>query len=382
MNDRVMIDISDVTFTYPDGHAVLKGITTQIKSGDKVALIGPNGAGKSTFMSHLNGVLMPTTGKVVIDGSDVTRENLTAIRRKVGIVFQDPDDQLFCPTVLDDVAFGPLNLGLPREEIEQRVEEALHVVGLEGFEQRSSFHLSFGERKRLALATVLSYQPDILVFDEPSTNMDPLNRRNLINWLKASDKTLLLCTHDLDIALEVCDRCLLLVDGRIEADGPTASILYDRGLLERNKLELPLALMTHELLHGILHEQEMDEDHRHIIGNFLHAHRHVHGPDGHIHVHLHAHAHEHEHLHEHVEETHFHEASDHTHGPGEAHHHPGVPHSHAPGDAHSHDHHHHHDDHSHDHDHGHHHAHDHDHSHDADYQHDDTENRRDGSGEK
>ncbi len=326
MSANIMIEADDVYFSYPDGHEVLKGLNCRIEKGEKVALIGPNGAGKSTFMSHLNGVELATRGRVVIDGQTVSKENLKAIRRKVGIVFQDPDDQLFCPTVFDDVAFGPLNLGLEREQIEARVREALAVVGLEGFEERSSFHLSFGERKRLALATVLSYQPDILVFDEPSTNMDPLNRRNLINWLKESDKTVLLCTHDLDIALEVCSRCLLLVDGRIVADGPAAEILYNRKLLEENKLELPLALMTHELLHGILHEQEMDEEHRQIIGKFLHAHRHAHGPDGHVHVHLHAHSHEHDHLHETVDESHFHEFDNHEHGESGSH--VGVPHSH------------------------------------------------------
>ncbi len=350
MSAQVMIEADEVCFTYPDGHEVLKGLSCQIHQGEKVALIGPNGAGKSTFMSHLNGVELATSGRVLIGGLEVGKENLKEVRRKVGIVFQDPDDQLFCPTVFDDVAFGPLNLGLPREEIETRVQEALAVVGLQGFEERSSFHLSFGERKRLALATVLSYQPDVLVFDEPSTNMDPLNRRNLITWLKESEKTVLLCTHDLDIALEVCSRCLLLVDGRIEADGPAAEILYNRRLLEENKLELPLALMTHELLHGILHEQDMDEEHRQIIGKFLHAHRHAHGPDGHVHVHLHAHVHEHEHLHEEVGEPHFHEFDDHEHVADAGH--PAVPHSHSDAEAsahgdHSHDHHH---DHTHDHD--------------------------------
>ncbi len=355
MADKYMIDVRDVSFSYPDGHHVLKGLSCQIAPGEKVALIGPNGAGKSTFMSHLNGVQMASSGRIAIDGIEVKKENLTEIRRRVGIVFQDPDDQLFCPTVFDDVAFGPLNLGLPKDEIESRVTEALHVVGLEGFEERSSFHLSFGERKRLALATVLSYQPEILVFDEPSTNMDPMNRRKIITWLKESDKTVLLCTHDLDIALEVCSRCLLLVDGKIMADGKSSEILYDRKLLEDNKLEMPLALMTHELLHGILHEQDMDDEHRQIIGSFLHAHRHAHGSDGHIHVHLHAHDHEHGHLHESVGEDHFHDDDEHTHGDhGDI----GVPHTHDAAGGHSHDHHHH------DHDHDHPHPHDHDHSHD------------------
>ena len=306
MVDDVAIRVDNVSFTYPDGHEVLKDISCMIKRGEKVALIGPNGAGKSTFMSLLNGVEMPSSGKVVVGDMEVSRKNLIKVRRQVGIVFQDPDDQLFCPTVFDDVAFGPLNLGLSADEIHGRVIEALELVGLSGFEQRSSFHLSFGERKRLALATVLSYQPEILVFDEPSTNMDPLNRRRLINWLQHSDKTILLCTHDLDIALEVCNRCLMLVDGMIIADGLASEILYDRSLLESNNLELPLALMTHELLHEKLRTGQMDAEHRRIIETFLHAHRHAHGPGQHEHVHLHIHPHGHDHLHDHTHDDHAH----------------------------------------------------------------------------
>jgi ABC-type multidrug transport system ATPase subunit len=178
--------------------------------------------------------------------------------------------------------------------------------------------------------------------------MDPLNRRNLINWLKLSDKTLLLCTHDLDIVLEVCDRCLLLVDGSIKVEGPVSKILFDRKLLEENKLEMPLALMTHELLHDILAEQDMDEEHRHIIGKFLHAHRHAHGTDAHIHVHLHAHEHMHEHLHEKVDESHFHESSEHHHEKADIDN-IAVPHSHGKD--------------------GHHHRHDHGHDHEGDHDH-------------
>lgn len=302
------IQVENVQFTYPDGREVLKGISCTINKGEKVALIGPNGAGKSTFMSLLNGVSLVKQGKVSISGLEVRKDNLKQIRRKIGIVFQDPDDQLFCPTVYDDVAFGPLNLGLPRGDIQQRVDEALETVGLKGYEQRSSFHLSFGERKRLALATVLSYQPDILVFDEPSTNMDPLNRRKLIDWLKKSDKTVLLCTHDLDIALDVCDRCLVLSGGHFVADGPASKILYDRELLEANHLELPLALMTHELLHEKLSTGQMDAEHKRIIASFLHAHRHAHGPGDHDHVHIHFHPHGHSHLHDEVGDTHMHES--------------------------------------------------------------------------
>jgi len=306
MVDEIAIRVDDVSFSYPDGLEALKNISCSIGRGEKVALIGPNGAGKSTLMSLLNGVEMPLSGRVVVGGLEVARENLIAVRRQVGIVFQDPDDQLFCPTVFDDVAFGPLNLGLPPDEIHARVQEALALVGLTGFEQRSSFHLSFGERKRLALATVLSYQPDILVFDEPSTNMDPLNRRRMINWLQTSDKTILLCTHDLDIALEVCNRCLVLVGGRLVADGQAREVLYDRDFLEANNLELPLALMTHELLHEKLRSGQMDEEHRRIIEKFLHAHRHAHGPDQHEHVHLHIHPHGHDHVHEHPHDDHAH----------------------------------------------------------------------------
>lgn len=353
MSNEFAIQVENVHFTYPDGHKVLKGADCKIRYGEKVALIGPNGAGKSTFMSLLNGVSLATQGRVVIGGQEVKKENLKEIRRKVGIVFQDPDDQLFCPTVFDDVAFGPLNLGLPKHEIETRVAEALDTVGLTGFEQRSSFHLSFGERKRLAMATVLSYQPDILVFDEPSTNMDPLNRRKLIQWLANTDKTILLCTHDLDIALDVCDRCLMLTDGHFVADGKASEILYDRKLLEQNHLELPLALMTHELLHEKLSSGQMDAEHKRIIASFLHAHRHSHGPDGHEHLHIHFHPHEHQHLHTNVGNNHMHESLKVT----------------AIGKpvANGGDHHHHLDGHSHDHDHDHHH--DHDHSHDHDHTH-------------
>lgn len=328
MNQDTAIKVNDVFFNYPDGHQVLKGVACTIRPGDKVALIGPNGAGKSTFMSLLNGVEFPTAGSIEIGGLAVTKQNLVSIRRKVGIVFQDPDDQLFCPTVYDDVAFGPLNLGLPRHEIEARVTEALALVGLTGFEQRSSFHLSFGERKRLALAAVLSYQPDILVFDEPSTNMDPLNRRKLIQWLRSSNKTILLCTHDLDIALDVCNRCLVLSNGQFVADGDASQILYDRNLLEAHNLELPLALMTHELLHHKLQTGDMDDEHRRIIAKFLHAHHHVHGPDNHAHTHIHFHPHDHGHLHEQVYYEHIHiddeEGHTHTHSSqegGHSHHH-------------------------------------------------------------
>jgi len=197
----------------------------------------------------------------------------------------------------------------------------------------------------------LSYQPDILVFDEPSTNMDPLNRRRLIEWLQQSDKTILLCTHDLDIALEVCSRCLMLSEGTFVEDGPAKEILHDRKLLEQHNLELPLALMTHELLNDKLRSGQMDEEHREIIASFLHAHKHSHGPGDHEHVHIHFHGHEHEHLHEDVASDHFHDQAgehqehlhesdflQHTHGEQTHHHHHDHDHSHDDDHTHSHEH--------------------------------------------
>jgi len=263
------IEVEDVYFAYPDGHEVLRGVSCQIDHGEKVAIIGPNGAGKSTFMSLLNGVLMPQKGRIFVHGITVDHANLLAVRRKIGMVFQDPDDQLFSPTVYEDVAFGPKNLGFPADRISIRVKEALRLVGLSGFEERSSFHLSFGEKKRLSLATVLSYEPEILVFDEPSTNMDPPSRRRLIQWLQASDRTILLSTHDLDTALEVCHRSILLSGGKIAADGPSVEILYNRALLERHRLELPMTIETHRLLQDILYVEDIDERERKIIAEFL-----------------------------------------------------------------------------------------------------------------
>ncbi|MCC7201980.1 MAG: ABC transporter ATP-binding protein [Nitrospirae bacterium] len=267
--NQTAIDVRNVYFNYPDGHEVLKDVSFRIGYGEKVAIIGPNGAGKSTLMSLFNGILMPTDGLVSVDSMAVNRHNLKAVRRKVGMVFQDPDDQLFCPTVYEDVAFGPENLGLPKDEISVRVNDALRLMGLSGFEGRSSFHLSFGERKRLAMATVLSYQPEILVFDEPSTNMDPSSRRRLIEWLNFSDKTIILCTHDLDIALEVCDRCLLLSGGRIVADMAACTILSDQALLKANRLELPVSFSACNDLRDCLYSEIMDAEKRAIIGNFL-----------------------------------------------------------------------------------------------------------------
>ncbi|WP_322795000.1 energy-coupling factor ABC transporter ATP-binding protein [Tepidiforma sp.] len=237
--DAPLVAIERLVFRYPDGHQALHGIDLTIRAGEKLALIGPNGAGKSTLMLHLNGIHLPTEGSVTVAGLPVTRENLGRIRALVGLVFQDPDDQLFSPTVYDDVAFGPIHMGLPREEVDARVARALEAVGLTGFERRQPFHLSIGQRKRAALATVLSMSPELLVLDEPSAGLDPRGRRELINLLRGLEQTLVVSTHDMKLVAEVFPRTVIIDAGRIVADGPTTEILADGPLLEAHGLELP-----------------------------------------------------------------------------------------------------------------------------------------------
>ena len=241
MDNTVAIKVSELRYTYPDGNEALNGVTFTVHAREKIAIIGPNGAGKSTLLAHLNGV-KTGQGSVEICGLDMNKPNVHEIRKRVGIVFQDPDDQLFCPTVFDDVAFGPLNLGLPIEDVRSRVERALAHVGMSGTENRSAFHLSFGEKKSISIATVLSMGPDILVLDEPTSELDPRGRRNLIDLLRNLDKTIVLATHDLDLVLELCPRCLIMNDGRIVYDGPTQETLSNAQLLHSNGLELPLCL--------------------------------------------------------------------------------------------------------------------------------------------
>lgn len=234
--------IENLSFRYPDGTPALHNLSFTLQPGERLALIGPNGAGKSTLLCHLNGILHNenTDSTVEIFGMAVCKKNLPEIRRRVGLVFQDPDDQLFCPTIFDDVAFGPLNMRLAHNEVHRRVEQALVDVGLHGYERRSAFHLSGGEKKRVSLATVLSMDVDILAFDEPSSNLDPKSRRGIIEWLKRSDKTLLVATHDLDFAYETTNRVIVMNRGKIVADGPVDVILRDQELLVQNNLELPL----------------------------------------------------------------------------------------------------------------------------------------------
>lgn len=234
-----VLEISGVAYAYPDGHQALFGVDLHVHRGEKIALLGPNGAGKTTLVLHINGILLPGAGSVRIAGMEVKTENLKQIRSKVGVVFQDPDDQLFMPTVRDDVAFGPNNMGITGEELDDRVNQALTAVGMQAFADRAPQHLSFGQRRRVAIATVLAMQPEILVLDEPSSNLDPAARREIAEILNELDITMLMVTHDLPYALELCQRSVILSAGTIVADRNTYDLLADEELIKQHRLELP-----------------------------------------------------------------------------------------------------------------------------------------------
>jgi cobalt/nickel transport system ATP-binding protein len=228
-----------LSYAYPDGHQALFGVDLEVAAGERVAVLGPNGAGKTTLVLHLNGILRPGAGSVEVGGVEVGPATVKEVRRRVGIVFQDPDDQLFMPTVDQDVAFGPANLGLRGDALRERVDAALATVGMEGVAGRPPHHLSFGQRRRVAVATVLAMGPDVLVLDEPSSNLDPASRRELADVVRSLDLTVLIVTHDLPYALELCPRAVVMNEGRVVADGPTAELLADDALLAANRLELP-----------------------------------------------------------------------------------------------------------------------------------------------
>ena len=233
-----IIKVSDLHFAYPDEHVALRGISFILCEGDKDALVGPNGAGKSTLMLQLNGIL-DGRGGIEIGGMRLTRDNLPVIRAMVGLVFQNPDDQLFSPTVFEDVAFGPLHMGLPEEEVLVRVDSALEAVRMSSYRDRLSHHLSVGEKKRIAIATVLSMNPKILILDEPSAGLDPRARRTLINLLRDLPITMLISTHDMRMVQELFPRTIVMDDGRIVADGMTKEILEDETFLNEHGLEKP-----------------------------------------------------------------------------------------------------------------------------------------------
>lgn len=243
MNQPPSLQISDLAFAYPDGNQALFGVNLTIQKGERVALLGPNGAGKTTLVMHMNGIHPAIQGEVKVAGITIdskNEESLKLIRSKVGIVFQDPDDQLFMPTVGEDVAFGPYNMGLRGLELDQVVDHALQQVGMHEFKDRPPHHLSFGQRRRVAVATVLAMKPEILVMDEPSSNLDPASRRELADIVKSLEVTIVMVTHDLLYALELCERSVILSGGIIVADGKTPEVLKNTALLAAHRLELPI----------------------------------------------------------------------------------------------------------------------------------------------
>ena len=237
-----IVEVRDLCFAYPDGTEALKGVSFRITHGESVALVGANGAGKSTLLLHLNGYLTPTRGEVRIGETPLVRETAAAVRRAVGMVFQDPDDQLFMPSVCDDVAFGPLNAGLPADEVECRVVSALEQVGMAHLRDRPPYKLSAGEKRAVAIATVLAMSPDVLVMDEPSSHLDPRGRRRLIELLKTFKHTKIIATHDLELVVELCSHVIVLDDGRVVAEGQTAELLNDETLMLAHGLERPHSL--------------------------------------------------------------------------------------------------------------------------------------------
>ena len=236
------VEVKNLSFQYPDGHPALQDITLKIQQGENVGLIGPNGAGKSTFLLHLNGIL-PEVHKgqpsVFIQGVPITKSNLEQVRREVGLLFQDPDDQIFCPTVYEDVAFGPGQFGLSEKNVKNLVREALITVGLQGFEKRQSHHLSSGEKQRVCLAGILVCQPKILALDEPTRSLDPRGKRQLKALLQSLKETKIIATHDLELVAELCERAVVIDGGKIVADGPAITILSDEELMLSHGLEKP-----------------------------------------------------------------------------------------------------------------------------------------------
>jgi cobalt/nickel transport system ATP-binding protein len=245
MKAEPAVRIRSLGFAYPDGTRALDGVTLEIARGEAVGIVGPNGAGKSTLLLHLNGLLRGA-GSVQIMGMEVDGGSLREIRRAVGLVFQDPEDQLFTPTVYDDVAFGPLNMRIPGSEVDERVRRALALVGMQGFEPRSAHHLSYGEKKKVSLATVLALEPEIIALDEPTSNLDPASREEFIRYLNSLRATIIIASHDLDMVVEVCPRTVVLHAGRIVAEGRTTSLLGDRDLMAAHDMRVPLSLQLLE----------------------------------------------------------------------------------------------------------------------------------------
>lgn len=256
----VVLEADDVWFTYPDGTQALKGVSFRVFSGETVVLLGPSGAGKSTLLLHFAGILFPTSGSVYVCGERVSRRNVREVRRRVGFVFQNPESQLFCPTLWEDVAFGPINMGLPPDEVERRVRMALEAVGLLDYARKHPHHLSFGEKRRAALATVLSMDPEIYLFDEPTANLDPKNASYVVGkivQLSEEGKTVLVATHDINMLPQVASRVVVMSGGRVVSDGKPEEVLSDFKLIEEAGLQPPVVT---SLLHGIHEEGILNVD--------------------------------------------------------------------------------------------------------------------------
>jgi cobalt/nickel transport system ATP-binding protein len=237
----IAVKAEKLNYQYPDGTDAIMDISLSINEGEKVAVIGPNGSGKSTFLTMLNGV-RKGNGYLEVLGFEMTKQNFKKIKERVGIIFQNPDDQLFCPTLFEDISFGPLNQGHSPKEVKMMVDKALEDVGLIGLQHRSSFHLSYGERKLASIATVVAMLPELIAMDEPTSNLDMAHRRKIIRWIQRNSKTIVLTSHDLDMILETCERVIVLNRGQIVADGSVSQILHNKALLTANDLELPLSM--------------------------------------------------------------------------------------------------------------------------------------------
>ncbi len=245
--NKQYLNVNNLSFEYPDGFKALENINLNLSKGERLAVLGPNGAGKTTLILHLNGILGDLNGQITLNNKPFSEENISKIRKSVGLVFQDPDDQLFMPTVLEDVMFGPKNFGFSDELVEKNSIKALEQVKMLQFQDKPPHHLSFGQKRKVAIASVLASEPELLVLDEPSSNLDPASRRELIDILKNLDVSIILVTHDLPMALEICNRSIILNDGKITVNDETYKILKNEKVMSDNRLELPFGFALHHL---------------------------------------------------------------------------------------------------------------------------------------
>ena len=241
------LEISNLTYEYPDGYKALNEISFDLEEGDSLGILGPNGAGKTTLILHLNGILGELDGSIKLNNVEFVEDNLAEIRKTVGVVFQDPDDQLFMPTVLEDVMFGPKNFGFSEEASKENAEEALKMVGMNDYQEKAPHHLSFGQKRKVAIASVLASKPQLLVLDEPSSNLDPSSRRELIDILLSLEVSIVLVTHDLPMALEICPKSIVVNSGLITENGKTIDLLTNNKVMRENRLELPYGFALHHL---------------------------------------------------------------------------------------------------------------------------------------